>query len=112
MSAKKKTEDTIDKVVGCAALLALWPVIIVWGSIVEAALWRWFVVVAFPAAPHLTAPMFAGLSAFIAAFRGYRHDPSTDGKTMIESAGQSFGRGVAFPAIALLTGWVIKAVWL
>lgn len=116
MSAPRKSIDHAENLVGCIGLFISLPIIAAWSAVangcVIARLWLWFVTPTFHAEP-ISMGAAAGLAVIV---RWVTYEiPKTDDDTPLETLARVPGRLllVAFLAgMTLLTGWVIKAVWL
>lgn len=104
-------ETSAERLAGCALLLLLWPVgFVVWGA-AAVHLWGWYVLPLFPGAIRFSAPQAVGASLFLTLVRGPGKWPD-DSNTTLEEVGRAFGRTVAFPALLLLSGWLVQRAWL
>lgn len=102
-----KSEDSTTVAVGCVTILLL-PLFAVWRSFVATKLWAWFVVSTF-GLPALSMPAAYGVALAAAMFVPQAQCDSKDGG-MSQAIGKIIGIHVAWPAIALFLGWMVKGM--
>ena len=102
-----KSEDSTTIEVGCVTILLL-PLFAAWRSFVATKLWTWFVVSTF-SLPALSMPAAYGLALAASMFVPQTQCDSKSGG-MSESIGKIVGIQVAWPAIALFLGWIVRGM--
>jgi hypothetical protein len=103
---KKAKEDPIEQMVGCVVIFAMLPSGIIVRAWVMATLWRWFVPLAFPTAPHLSTPLVIGLMELVSVARHVTYPETKADERALKTAGKSFFMGIAFPLLCLFVGWL------
>ena len=102
-----KSEDSATVAVGRVTILLL-PLFAAWRSFVATKLWAWFVVSTF-GLPALSMPTAYGIMLVSAMFVPHTQCDSKDGG-MSRAIGKIVGLQVAWPAFALLLGWIVKGM--
>lgn len=99
-----------DEAVGSAVLTILLLPVCYWiEGIAISHLWNWFVLPTFATAPHLRTSIAVGLMVLAQTIRGPGKTSEKEGAEWIT---EIITKGIAFPALGLLMGWIIVRVWL
>lgn len=81
----------------------------IWSGYALSILWGWFIVSAFHL-PNLSIPAAIGV-AMIVSYMTYHGTPSDKDKSFSDKMIEGIATGIARPALALFSGWIVK-FWL